>query len=143
MYDYGYNGNDMLISQLDKTASTGIGMSIWLIFALVAALVGCFLVYFLFVKKDTKLNNPKLEWLRSFLRFDKMLIEVILKIAYIFAAIFVTLAPFAFFALGFTGFLLCILTIVFGNILVRICYEAAIIRIMIWKNTTEINKKIK
>ena len=143
MYDYGYNNNDALISSLNSTASKGIGMTIWIIVALIASLVGCFLVYFLFVKKDNKLSNPKLEWLRSFLRFDKMLIEVILKIAYIFAALFITLGSFAFFAFGFGGFLMCILTIVFGNLVARICYEAALIKIMIWKNTTEINKKIK
>lgn len=143
MYDYGYNGNDALVSSLTNSISTGIGMTIWIIVALIASLVGCFLIYFLFVKKDNKLNNPKLEWLRGFLRFDKMLIEVILKIAYIFAALFVTLGSFAFFAYGFGGFLLCLLTIVFGNLITRICYEAMLMRIMIWKNTTEINKKMK
>lgn len=144
MYDYGYTGkSNSLMSSLDSAASQGIGVTIWIILAFIAALVGCFLVYFLFVKKDNKLNNPKLEWLRSFLRFDKMVIEVILKIAYIFAAIFTTLAPFAFLALGFTGFISCILTIVFGNIFIRICYEAMLMGVMLWKNTSEINKKLK
>ena len=48
MYDYGYNNNDALISTLNSTASKGIGMTIWIIVALIASLVGCFLVYFLF-----------------------------------------------------------------------------------------------
>ena len=143
MYDYGYTGKNGLMSSVNSAASQGVGVTIWIVFAFIAALVGCFLVYFLFVKKDGKLNNPKLEWLRSFLRFDKMVIEVILKIAYIFVAIFTTLAPFAFLALGFAGFISCLLTIVFGNILIRIGYEAMLMGVMIWKNTTEINKKIK
>ena len=140
---YDYYGYDNLGSSLNSGLAAGVGVSVWLIIALILSLVGCFLVYFMFVKKDNKLNNPKLEWLRSFLRFDKMLIEVILKIAYIFAALFVTLGSFAFFAFGFGGFLLCLLTIVFGNLVTRICYEAMLMRIMIWKNTTEINQKIK
>lgn len=143
MYNYGYGNDGMLVSSLSKGVSAGIGAAIWTIIALILSLVGCFLIYFLFVKKDNKLNNPKLEWLRSFLRFDKMLIEVILKIAYIFAALFITLFSFTFFAMGFVGFLLCLLTIIFGNLVARIVYEGMLMRVMIWKNTTEIKNKIK
>ena len=140
---YDYYGNDSLISSLDSGVAAGVGVTVWVIFALILSLVGCFLVYFMFVKKNNKLKNEKLEWLRSFLRFDKMLIETILKIAYIFAALFITLGSFSFFALGFSGFLLCLLTIVFGNLIARICYEGMLIKIMIWKNTTEIKEKLK
>ncbi len=138
--NYDYSGYDSFGS---SGVGMGLGATIWLIIAFIAALVGCFLVYFLFVRKDNELKNPKLEWLRSFLRFDKMLIEPILKIAYIFAALFITLGSFAFFALGFGGFIACILCIVFGNLVARICYESMLIRIMIWKNTTEIKKAVK
>ena len=86
--NYDYSGYDSFGS---SGVGMGLGATIWLIIAFIAALVGCFLVYFLFVRKDNELKNPKLEWLRSFLRFDKMLIEPILKIAYIFAALFITL----------------------------------------------------
>ena len=142
--DYSGYGYDRLgSSSLNSAMNTGIGATIWVILAFIIALVGCFLVYFLFVKKDNKLANPKLEWLRNFLRFDKMLIEVILKIAYIFAAIFVTLAPFAFLAAGVTGFIVCLLTIVFGNLVTRLIYEGILVIIMIWKNTAEIKEKVK
>ena len=140
---YDYYGYDNLGSSLKQGIAAGVGVSVWLIIALILSLVGCFLIYFMFVKKDNKLNNNKLEWLRSFLRFDKMLIEVILKIAYVFAALFITLGSFAFFAFGFGGFLLCLLTIVFGNLIARIMYEGMLMRVMIWKNTTEIKNKIK
>ena len=140
---YDYYGYDNLGSSLNKGVSMGIGATIWIILAFIIAIVGCFLVYFLFVKKDTDLKNKKLEWLRNFLRFDKMLIETILKIAYIFAAIFITLAPFAMLAFGFGGFIGCLLTIVFGNLITRIMYESMLIKIMIWKNTREIKDKLK
>ena len=142
-YDYSGYGYDNLGSSLNSGIATGIGATIWIIISLIAALVGCFLVYFMFVKKDNDLKNKKLEWLRSFLRFDKMLIETILKIAYIFAAIFITLFSFTFLAMGFLGFLFCLLTIIFGNLITRIIYEGMLIRIMIWKNTTEIKKELK
>ena len=140
---YDYYGYDGLGSSLNSGIAAGVGIMVWVIISLIAALVGCFLIYFLFVKKDNDLKNKKLEWLRSFLRFDKMLIETILKIAYIFAAIFITLGSFAFLARGFVGVLIWLLSITFGNLIARICYEGALIRIMIWKNTTEIKKSLK
>ena len=149
---YDYYGYDTLGS---TKMAPGLGATIWLILSLIIALVGCFLVYFLFVNKNNELKNPKLEWLRNFLRFDKMLIETILKIGYIFAAIMITLAPFAFLAAGFAGFIefmkknyimiliVALITIIFGNLIVRIIYEGVLIKIMIWKNTTEIKKSLK
>ena len=139
-YNYNYDG---LGSSLNNTMSAGVGAAVWLILSFIIAIVGCFLIYFMFVKKDSKLANKKLEWLRSFLRFDTMLIEPILKIAYIFAAIFITLFPFSFLAAGFSGFLACLLTIILGNLLTRIIYEASLIMVMLWKNTVEIKNKLK
>lgn len=134
MYNYGY---DVLGSSYGNSmAESGI----WLIIAFVLSLIGCFLVYFLFVKKDAPLNNKFLAWLRDFLRFDKMLLEVIVKIAYIFTALFITLGSFALISVSFVSFLMML---VFGNIIARVIYEASLIIIMIWKNTTEIKNKLK
>ena len=69
-----------------------------------------------------------------------MLVETILKIAYIFVALFITLGSFALIGTNFLGFLT---TLVFGNLIARIVYEFALIIIMIWKNTTEIKNKTK
>ena len=138
-YDYGYD----MLGSASSAPSMGIGAIVWIIISLIAALVGCFLVYFMFVKKEGKEKNKFLTWLKDFLRFDNMLIETILKIAYIFAAIFLTLFAFTFFALGFAGFLMWLLTITFGNLLLRVIYEGMIIKVMIWKNTTEIKKNMK
>ncbi len=120
----------------------GLGSVIWIFIALIIALVGCFLVYFLFVTKDGKENNKKLAWLKSYLRFDKMLIETILKIAYINAAICVTLVPLAFID-SFGAFIGVLLFIIFGNLIIRVIYELSLIKVMIWKNTTEIKQKLK
>ena len=133
---YGY-GNDYSSSLFP---AANMGSTVWTIVSLVLALIGCFVVYFLFViKKD----NPKekfLVWLKEFLSFKKMLIEPILKISYLFFAIFITLGSFALIG---TSFLTFLLTLVFGNLFLRITYEAILMMIMIWKNTSEINKKLK
>ena len=113
---------------------------IWMVIAFVLAIIGAFLVYFLFVKSDKKLDNKKLIWLRDFLDFQSMLIEPIMKIAYIFIALFITLASFSFIGQNFLQFLL-ILTI--GNVIARVTYEFVMILISIWQNTRDINQKMK
>lgn len=124
------------------SAEMGLGSIIWIVISLIVALVGCFLVYFMFVTKNGKEKNKKLEWLKDFLRFDKMLIETILKIAYIFVAICITLIPLAFIT-SFGTFIGVLLFIVIGNLITRVIYELSLIKVMIWKNTTEIKNKLK
>ena len=134
---YGYNyGNNLLGS----TASSGLGAMIWTIIALVLSLVGCLVIYFLFVRKDVKSKSKFVLWLQEFLRFNKMLIEPIIKITYIFGALFLTLGSFALIGTSFVAFLA---TLIGGNLLLRVVYEASIMLVMLWKNTTEINKKLK
>lgn len=134
---YGYNyGNNLL----GGTASSGLGAMIWTIIALVLSLVGCFVIYFLFVRKDVNSKSKFVLWLQEFLRFNKMLIEPIIKITYIFGALFLTLGSFALIGTSFVAFLA---TLIGGNLLLRVVYEASIMLVMLWKNTTEINKKLK
>ena len=96
------------------------------------------------IKPDKKQNSPFLERLREFLRFNSMFIEGLLKVFYIIGAIFTTLSAFAWFSLGFgLGIISFLSQITIGNVVLRIVYEAMLIKIMIWKNTTEINKKMK
>lgn len=128
-------------NQVVNTANSGLGTLIWMIVSVIVALVGCFVVYFMFVaNKKFKSNNKFLTWLIDFLRFDKMLIETILKIAYIFAAIFITLSSFALIPSNFFSF---VAMLIGGNIIARVVYEAALIQVMIWKNTTDIKKNLK
>ena len=69
-----------------------------------------------------------------------MLIEPILKVTYIFLALFVTLTSFNYISVNF---LLFLLTLVLGNLVIRVVYEASMMMVGIWKNTKEINKKMK
>ncbi len=135
-YTTGYGQPTSLISSLDSAASAGI----WIIIAFVLAIIGAFLVYFLFVRVEKKYDGKFLNWLREFLNFQAMLIEPIAKISYIFLALFITLSSFAYISVSFVGFLL---TLVLGNLTARVIYELLMITISIWKNTKEINKKMK
>ena len=97
-------------------------------------------MYFTFLKKD---NEGKytgfLGWMYDFLTFKKLTIENVLKILYLICAIFVTLSSFATISTSFIAFLVYL---VVGNLVVRIAYELILVRLIICRNTTEINKKL-
>ena len=113
----------------------------WPIIALVLSIVGGILVYIFFLtpKKDAKLS-PLLKWLKDFLNFDNMVIEMILKVVYLICTIYVILTSFSFIVFDFGLFFLYLFL---GPIFVRLIYELILINICVWKNTTAINKKIK
>ncbi len=119
-------------------ASSGSG--VWTIIAFVLAIIGAILAYFLFVKPEKNYPQKFVNWLRSFLNFNEMLIEPILKVTYIFFALFITLTSFNYISVSFLTF---ILMLTLGNLAVRVIYEASMMMVGIWKNTKEINKKMK
>lgn len=131
-----YNFDNYLYS----TTTNNAGSIEWTIVAAILAIIGGILVYILFVNKKEKLTNKYLIWLKEFLAFKKMLIEVILKVSYIIIAIFITLTSFNLISSSFISFLLYL---IIGNAIARLIYEGSLIILMIWKNTNEINKKIK
>lgn len=131
MYDYNYMTN---------TTSSIQGSIVWFIIAAVLAVIGGIVIYFLFVRTDKKEDNKYLAWFKDFANFKKMLIEPILKVTYLILAIFITLYSFGLIGVSFVAFLL---TLTLGNILLRLAYETTLILLMIWKNTIEINKKMK
>ena len=75
----------------------------------------------------------------DFLTFKKLTIENVLKILYLICAIFVTLSSFATISTSFIAFLVYL---VVGNLVARIAYELILVRLIICRNTTEINKKL-
>ncbi len=107
------------------------GTVIWTIIALILAIIGGVLVYFLFIKGNLKLN-PGLKKLRDVLDFRVMLIEPMLKILYLIGTIFIILFSFSFITVNFLTFILMLLL---GPVLIRLAYEASLILVMIWKNT--------
>ena len=136
-YDYG------LTTTGYNTGGTTFTL-VWTILSVVIAIVGAFLVYFLFLKAKKDPKNKFLAYLKEFLDFKKMLIEPLLKILYLFLAILVTIGSIALFGTtGLLGLIIVPLSIILGNVVVRLVYEGILIKIMIWKNTTEINKKMK
>lgn len=132
---------DTALDTTQSLATGGIkvdaGAGIWTIIAAILAVVGGILVYFLFVKAKQEPKGKFLQWLKRFLDFKIMWIEVIMKILYYIATIFVVLFSFALISTSFVAF---ILTLVLGPIMVRLAYEMMVMFIMIWSNTRDIAK---
>jgi hypothetical protein len=130
-------------SGLTNPSNTSTGIFIWTIISIVLAIVGGILVYTLFLnKKNEGKFKGFLAHLYDFLKFKTMSIEIILKICYLIAAIYITLWSFTWFATGST-FWMFFIWLIGGNLVARLAYELVLITVMIWRNTEEIRKNTK
>lgn len=124
-------------------SSTNVGAILAVIFVILALAGGIVLYFTVFNKKNDGKYTGFMKWLYDFVHFRVLTIEAIMKITYLFAAISVTLTSFLWFEQGLMGLLLCPLQIILGNVITRIAYEFALMLIIITRNTTEINSKLK
>ena len=115
------------------------GVLIWTIISVVVAVIGGITLYFVFLKNDKKYDGFTAK-LKEFLNFKTLLLEEILKISYLILALFITLYSFGLIG---TSVVLFLLTLVVGNLVLRITYELSILLIKICQNTSEINNKLK
>ena len=130
------------LSANNNASSAMAGFGIWTIVALILAIIGGVLIYFLFVKAKTTPKGKFAKWLKDFLSFKIMWIEPILKVIYYITTIYVVLFSFNYLGmmgvLGGTAVLMFLFTLILGPILVRVVYEFTMILIMIWRNTRDI-----
>ena len=118
--------------------SAALDAGIWAGVALILAIIGGILVYFLFIKSKTAPKGKFAKWLKDFLNFKIMWLEPILKVVYYIATIFTILFSFSFLSQGGAGLIAFLLSLTLGPVLIRIVYEAAIMFVMIWRNTKDI-----
>ena len=104
------------------------------------ALVGGICAYLMFVKSNEEPKDQRLLKLKEFLSFKKMIIEGLLKATYIIFALFITL--YSFQIMVGTSFITGLMLLILLNIMLRIGYEASLIVLLIWRNTSDINKKL-
>ena len=136
-YDYDY-GIDAIMGDLTRASSDGV--QVWMICSIILAIVGGIVLYFTFLspKNEGKFTGF-LGWMYDFLSFKKLTLEFILKVLYLIMAGFITLSSFAMISESFLGFLGYL---VLGNLVLRIVYEFSLVILLIYRNTTEINKKL-
>ena len=91
-------------SSYDVYASVPQGLQIWGIIALILAIIGGILIYFLFIRSKNPVKGKFAKWLKDFLSFKVMWIEPILKVVYYAATIYVMLLSFSFLGMGAGGY---------------------------------------
>ena len=134
MYEYDY-----MIGSSKPSLFNGLG--VWGIIALVTAIIGGICLYFtVFSDKNKGAYKGFMAKLYDFVKFKKMFITSFLKVLYIILTIYITLASFGLIG---TSFLAFILTLVLGNIIVRVIFEFSLIMLGIYENTTEIAKNTR
>ena len=128
------------LNSVSKAADSMAVLGIWSIIALIVAIVGGIALYFTFLsKKNEGKFTGFLGWLYETLSFKNMVVETLLKITYLVAAIFVTLLSLGLIAVNIIS---AVALLIFGN-LIRITYEFMLIQIITCRNTTDINSKLR
>ena len=133
--------NPYVVSPSVANSSSAGSVIIYFIIALILAIVGAFLVYFLFLdpkKEDNYTGFTKK--LYNFLSFKTMSLEFFIKILYLFVAIFITIFSLSLISQSFIGFLV---VLIFGNIAARLAAEYSILFLMMYKRVNEISESMK
>ena len=76
----------------------------------------------------------------DFVKFKKMFITSFLKALYIILAIYITLSSFGLISTSFLAFLM---TLIVGNIVLRVRFEFSLVMLGIYENTSEIAKNTR
>ncbi|HCY44178.1 MAG TPA: hypothetical protein DHU33_01990 [Firmicutes bacterium] len=130
-YDYGINA----ISASSSSSTSGS------LIAFIVAIAASIVIYFVFMdKKEESKYTGFVKNLYDFLHFKINFIEAFLKIAYITTTLYVTIISFSLIKVDVALFFM---TLILGNIIIRILYEAAFLLYNIYLNTKEINSKLK
>ena len=135
---YAYPSSSLVRS---ASAASTSNSSVVAIVALVCAIVGSILVFVLFLRKENETKYTGfVKWLYDYLQFNKLTIDIILRFTYLFLAIFITVMSFGLISSSFLGFLL---TLILGNLVLRVVYEFSMLVILIHRNVRELNEKTK
>ena len=130
-YDYGINA----ISASSSSSTSGS------LIAFIVAIAASIVIYFVFMdKKEENKYTGFVKNLYDFLHFKINFIEAFLKIAYITTTLYVTITSFSLIKVDVALFFM---TLILGNIIIRILYEAAFLLYNIDLNTKERNNKLK
>lgn len=128
------------LNSISKVQSSATVLAVWTIIALILAIGGGIALYFTFLnKKNEGKFKGFLGWLYDTLSFKNMVVEVLLKITYLVAAIFTTLYSFGLIAVNIIA---AFGMLIFGNLFLRIGYEFMLMRVITCRNTSDINSKL-
>lgn len=120
----------------------GIQPGVLLVVAIIA-LITAILVFFFVIQRKKSFKGRFANWIKEFLNFRSILVAGIIKILYVFLAVFLTIMSIILMFQGkgdevlpmvLTGLAL----LIFGNILLRVMLELTMALIVVWENTSDI-----
>ena len=129
-----------LYGAMTTTAKVANSANTYHIVGLVLGIMTAVLAYFLFVKDTKKYPSKFVNWLRDFLNFNTNSIEALLKMLYMFVAVYFLVTTINYINIDFLMFLE---NLVLYQVLARVGFELAMVSVRILKETKEINKKMK
>lgn len=135
-YSSRYGRSNDILSQSISSSEP----SVWALIALILAIVGAILIYFLFTRQKRDNYTGFLVKLHDFINFRRIHVEGIVKMLYLATTIFVTLASFGIITQNPIAFLL---TLTLGNFVIWAIYQFAMAGVRVFTNTHEINEKLK
>lgn len=144
---YSSNPFRFILGGVTSSAAAEVTFVVLMIVGFVVAIVGTVLIYQKYIGAHSGAPMREAWSWRTFWRFDKLLIEPILKVLYIFNALFAAFATIAliiatgvgsgvggFFLMLLIGAILCF----FQEVVLRICYELLMLVILIRRDANDI-----
>ena len=109
----------------------------------IIALITAILVFIFVIQRKKSFKGRFANWIKEFLNFRSILVAGIIKILYVFLAVFLTIMSIILMFQGkgdevlpmvLTG----LASLIFGNILLRVMLELTMALIVVWENTSDI-----
>lgn len=125
-----------------------LASAIIMIVTLILAIVGGIVVVAVFLPKKNEYKfSGFLGQLYDFLNFKTFFAEILLRTLYIISAAWLSLSAlgnlfFVDYGSFGTALLVFILTIVFGNLIIRLVFEFSMVKLVVCRNTSEMNRKL-
>ena len=109
----------------------------------IISLIIAVIVFATLIKRKTAPRGRFMKWLREYLNFRTVFISSIIKLVYVFLAVFLTIMSVVIMFQGrddtvLTMILVGLATMILGNILLRIMMEFTMALIVVWENTSDI-----
>lgn len=136
-----YDIDSGIANTLNNTTNSFSLTEVWLIVSLILAVIGGIFLYNTYFTKDKeKEYTGIIKIIYDLLNFNITIIEPIFRVLYLISAIAITLSSFAYITVNFFTF---IGILIFGNIFARLGFELLLLILRLFKDVSDINKKIK
>ncbi len=127
-------------TDLYRTTSSINDASVWTVVSILVALCAAIVLFFTFLNpKNAEHYTGTTKKIYDFLSFKVMSLESILKICYLFVAIYITISSFSYISTSVIAF---IVVLIVGNVVARLVFESALLILMIHKRLMEISEKM-